>query len=742
MEQIFQLNQEPAPGKRLVKYCGDTINFRLNVSVARSGTAWVRTNIGQSKIIRKEIIQQVDAGEPPLGRAWYDISMQRVDGQNFEALLPLCENGHFEAKCFFLPDGDTTPLWPRGSNTVINVDSADACSGNIVYNAFVRQFGSSKAVPERLSPSQYAVIDQLDQLGYAVIPPSGTFRDLIDELDFILCDLGCRILLLLPIHPTPTTYGRMGRFGSPYAALSFTAVDPALAEFDHHATPLEQFIELVDAVHQRNARIIIDIAINHTGWAAGLHESHPQWLVRDPHGKIEIPGAWGVAWEDLTKLDYRQKDLWQYMADVFLTWCKRGVDGFRCDAGYMIPAAAWKYIVAKVRDQFPDTVFLLEGLGGKISETRELLNNANLNWAYSELFQNYDRSQVETYLLEAFDISASDGLTVHFAETHDNLRLASRSPIYARLRTALCALFSYRVAFGFANGVEWYATQKINVHDAPSLNWGAVTNQVEHIRRLNDLLKTHPAFQGDTKLEMIQRPDDGNYICLLRHHMPTGKNLLVVANLDDKNQTVAHWQARSENSNGNPFVDLLSDAPIAVSESEGWRSCVLQPGQVLCLSQNENDFYRQQNLPAQSCALPRQIELQRLRTKLLQAITYYQGTKNLADVDIDAAILQLKDDPLKFCQKLNNISREPRVVTWRWPQDLNREVMIPPGHFLYVITDCSFRACLVCDHQTIAVESSIEHANGSYFALFRPVDPPASAQSCALKLSLFTPCHA
>ena len=37
---------------------------------------------------------------------------------------------------------------------------------------------------------------------------------------------------------------RMGRFGSPYAALSFTAVDSALAEFDSRATPLEQFIEL------------------------------------------------------------------------------------------------------------------------------------------------------------------------------------------------------------------------------------------------------------------------------------------------------------------------------------------------------------------------------------------------------------------------------------------------------------------------------------------------------------------
>jgi len=53
------------------------------------------------------------------------------------------------------------------------------------------------------------------------------------------------------------------------------------------------------------------------------------------------------------------------MAEVFLTWYQRGVNGFRCDAGYMIPVAAWKYIIAKVREQYPDTVFLLEGLGAR-----------------------------------------------------------------------------------------------------------------------------------------------------------------------------------------------------------------------------------------------------------------------------------------------------------------------------------------------------------------------------------------
>jgi starch synthase (maltosyl-transferring) len=108
----------------------------------------------------------------------------------------------------------------------------------------------------------------------------------------------------------------------------------------------------------------------------------------------------------------------------------------------MIPLNAWKYIIASVRKQYPDTIFLLEGLGGKISVTRELLNLGSFNWAYSELFQNYTRQQIEAYLPEAIDISQSEGITVHFAETHDNNRLASRSTIYAKMRTALCPVLT------------------------------------------------------------------------------------------------------------------------------------------------------------------------------------------------------------------------------------------------------------------------------------------------------------
>ena len=86
-------------------------------------------------------------------------------------------------------------------------------------------------------------------------PPSGKFRDLTKQLPHIVNHLGCRIIHLLPVHPTPTTYARFGRFGSPYAALDLTAVDPALVEFDKRTTGIDQFCELTYAAHSLGARV-------------------------------------------------------------------------------------------------------------------------------------------------------------------------------------------------------------------------------------------------------------------------------------------------------------------------------------------------------------------------------------------------------------------------------------------------------------------------------------------------------
>ncbi|MBF0303613.1 MAG: glycogen debranching enzyme N-terminal domain-containing protein [Desulfamplus sp.] len=778
------VTQQPETGRSMVMFCGDIITFRLIVSKPLDGDAWIRTDLGNVSVARREIIDRVDRDEIRLNEAWHDIKMCRdvvmckegtlsspcdllsspttPNTTTFSITLPLIEPGHFHAKCFFLESGKSTPLWPDGENCTINVDSAGSCSSNIIYNAFVRQFGQTKwadtkDIDTKSDQDNINIIKMLDSQGYTVIPPSGKFRDLIKEVDFIFTELGCRILHLLPVHPTPTTYGRMGRYGSPYAALNFTEVDPALAEFDPSATPLEQFMELADAVHSHCGYIILDIAINHTGWASSIHERHPEWLARSEDGTIEVPGAWGVRWEDLTRLDYSKKELWQYMADIFLLWCKRRVDGFRCDAGYMIPVVAWEYIIARVRLEYPDTVFFLEGLGGGIDATCNLLDSANMNWAYSELFQNYDRYQIENYIQHAVDISDKYGLMVHFAETHDNPRLASISYKYAKMRTAVCALFSVCGSFGFAAGVEWFAKKKINVHESPSLNWGAERNQIDHISRLNQILREHPTFTQNTTLRMLHVEPPGlihNCIALLRYHQPTESRLLILANLDFQNPQTIFWNHKECGTDATKFYNLLADKEVEININQGNGFLRLMPGEVLALefttltTKYEKDKQAFLTSSCQTtCKMPLNVLSQKFKAKALKIISTFRGYGDITNwnssiyskiggtrFDVADAARQLFKNPVEFCRSCNLKSNESRVVLWQWGKDNRRTVMVPPRFCLMLTGPSYFRADIrrsasKSDREitigykefTIGYEEALPMENGEFFAIFMPL---------------------
>ena len=596
--------QTPIPGDFLLKWRGDTLKVTLTLEHPRHGRAAFRTNIGHARVRRHEIIAETERGETPLAKAWTDIPLAEVKLGVFEADIPLGEVGIFSGKACFFPEGSNVPEWPEGANTHIKVESLYIKKNNSIYTVFPRQFGS--------------------------------FREVVRKLDTIMDEMGFRIIQTLPPFPVPTTYAVMGEYGCPFASLDFLSVDPAMAEFDEYATPLDQFRELIDAVHGRRGLFFVDLPANHTGWASTLQTHHPDWFRRNPDGRFISPGAWGVKWADLVELDYSNPELRAYMADVFLFWCRQGVDGFRCDAGYMIPLKTWEYIVARVRDEYPFTVFMLEGLGGKLETTDALLKEANLDWAYSEIFQTYDRGAFEWYLPTAIARSEKYGTLVHFAETHDNDRLAKNGEEYARLRVQLAALLSWQGAWGIANGVEWYCREKIDVHGKNDLNWGAKKNMVSLISKLNFILETNPLFSGESHQEVITR-GEGNTLAVLRTSAAEPKmKCLVLANLDCKYPTTIDWD-RTKFDAAEAF-DLVTERKVATTAL-----VCLKPGEVLCLAKRRP--------PAASPAL---------------------------------------DDP-----EQNAAKRRENIFHWSFPRDTRRVVVVPENEWVEVSAPHHFRLHLI-----------------------------------------------
>ncbi len=711
------IGHKPSLGTEILLSRGDVLEFRLELPQNMAGSAWLRANVTGAEIRRREIVDHVEYRLPVLTRDWRDFPMRRVSDNVFSISIPFLQTGRFEAKAFFLPDHSDRPLWPEGKNIVIKVEPADTCCSNTMYTAFVRQFGRNQQHPSNHGKDKSA-IEQLESRGYNIIPRSGTFRDLIKELDFIMGRLRYRIVQLLPIHPIPTTYARMGRFGSPFAALDFMDVDPALAEFDRKTTPMDQFQELIDAVHERGGKLFIDIPVNHTGWASRLQKEHPEWFARDHDRAFKSPGAWGVTWEDLSKLDYQHSDLWQYMAGVFLFWCRHGVDGFRCDAGYMLPFEAWEYMIAKTRCEFPDTVFLLEGLGGKLEVVNRLLIDANMDWAYSELFQNYDRSQIETYLPGCIHTSLTKGLLMHFAETHDNNRLAASSAVYARMRTALSAMFSSQGAFGITNGVEWFAEEKIDVHDMMPINWGSKKNQVDHITRLNVILETHPAFHSGSHQRLIET-GPGNILAMLRQPAGSSGHVLVLVNLDEAQSNIVTWKRADYQPSAGFMHDLITGEERELDQRDkAMLSCGLSPGEVLCLTGDKDDLKRLDSVP--DIVVPRRAVSQSLRAKVLELHCLRNPGMDVSGIDPDAEAEKLAENPRAYCEALCGSNHPSNVVMWEWPRDTKRVVMVPPGCCLLINSRHRFIAELRDSGRIIRRELSLPKPDGSHFAIMLP----------------------
>ncbi len=740
---------KPACDSRTVGYVGDSIEFELGFDpgLERKGnwSAFLRTNLGRAARLRSETIRTFS--KPGPGGFWRDVPMHRTDS-GWIVRLALGEVGYFESKAFVV-DPEGRQHWPQGANTGTAVHPDSIRTANTIYCAFTRLFGPSKNLSKTQNPEVESQARALDTLGYTVIPPSGTMRDLKRELPHIFKALRCRTLHLLPINPTPTTSARFGRFGSPYACKDLTAIDPALMEFDKKTTAVDQFIELADAVHELEGKLLLDIVINHTGWNSTLHEEHPEWFVREPDGQFASPGAWGTVWEDLVELDTASHALWHELSEALLTWCRRGVDGFRCDAGYKVPAPVWRYIVARVRNEFPNTVFLLEGLGGGWDDTETLLTLGGMQWAYSELFQEFSGVQVAGYLSHCLKQSTRVGTLVHYSETHDNNRLASKGREWSLLRNRLSALSSLNGAFGFTCGVEWLAKEKILVHQCGGLSWGSPENIIEELAQLNQLLIDHPCF-FDTSCVTRFSPDNSSVLAL-RRESPDGQNTVYVfANLDAEcSQTLEVSCADMRMAGPDsvfPACHLIEASPgFKYRRGKGSIELQFEPGDVVCLATSTE---------VQGLTGPSYRRARAQAAAAIQALSIVAEPERIGRFDWQELAGLVDRDPLSFLGKVATLegsagdsdfmealraipgsSAYAPVVKWT-TEEATRVTLVPHRHWLLLSDPNPFRASLQTRSRSIRMES-IPTLRG--FVVFVPPVSEEEEGAVLLEIHRFLP---
>lgn len=178
----------------------------------------------------------------------------------------------------------------------------------------------------------------------------GTFAAAEQRLPF-LKELGVDVIWMMPIHPIGVVE-RKGTLGSYYSIVDYKAINPEFGT-------LEDFKSFLDKAHELGFKVIIDWVANHTSRdAKWWQEGKKDWYKMDPETNLPIVE---YDWTDIASLNYENADMRAAMTDALCYWIELGIDGYRCDVAYKVPADYWKEAWAAVKAINPNVYLLAEG---------------------------------------------------------------------------------------------------------------------------------------------------------------------------------------------------------------------------------------------------------------------------------------------------------------------------------------------------------------------------------------------
>lgn len=173
----------------------------------------------------------------------------------------------------------------------------------------------------------------------------GDLRGIISRLDYLKW-LGITAVWVSPIYPSP-----MADFG--YDISDYRGIHPLFGTMD-------DFDKLLEEVHKRDMKLILDLVPNHTShkhawfeesWSSKDNPKRDWYIWQDAQEDGSEPNNWlsvfgGSAWEwdeqteqyyyhaflkEQPDLNWRNPEVQQAMFDVMRFWLDKGVDGFRVD---------------------------------------------------------------------------------------------------------------------------------------------------------------------------------------------------------------------------------------------------------------------------------------------------------------------------------------------------------------------------------------------------------------------------
>ena len=291
-------------------------------------------------------------------------------------------------------------------------------------------------------------------------PDIGAWRGVLPHV----ADMGFTALFVNPFHET-------GLSGSLYAIKDYFRLNPLFLRRGEDPADLRPLKNFFTACKALGLQPVMDLVINHTAVDSPLVNEHPAWFEHDASGRVASPFAIDpgepgriTVWGDLASIDNERsgdrENLWNYWDRLIAFYQELGVQGFRCDAAYQVPAPLWKRLIAKAKMRKGDTVFYAETLGCRLDQI-EALHGSGFDYLFNSVrWWWYDQS----WALDQHAANKRIAPSIAFAESHDTERLAGTPPgtiEVQKSRYAFSAVFSAGLLM--PAGFEYGAITRIDV---------------------------------------------------------------------------------------------------------------------------------------------------------------------------------------------------------------------------------------------------------------------------------------
>lgn len=391
----------------------------------------------------------------------------------------------------------------------------------------------------------------------------GTFKAVIPELDRIK-EMGTDIVWFLPMYPLGEE-SRKGEDGSPYAIKDYRSVDP------NYGT-MEDFEELIEEIHDRGMKVMIDIVYNHTSPDSILANEHPDWFYKTAEGHF---GNRVGDWSDIVDLDYQHPDLWNYQIESLEQWVKRGVDGFRCDVAPLVPIEFWLQAREAVEEINSEVIWLSESVHPGF--IRELRSKDMIAQSDSEIYQAFDMTydydvhdHFELYLEGKIDIEAYierlkvqdytypwNYVKMRNLENHDHLRIRHRIPKDSELMQWTAFTFMQKGSSLIYNGQEVLAEMTPSLFDRDPIDWESGHDISEFLAKLAHVQKEFVPLDG---LYSLEADNKTNTVTL--NYKNAQQTFYGVFNLKDSEGLIDFPVADGE------YTNLITDEKVTITDGK------------------------------------------------------------------------------------------------------------------------------------------------------------------------------